>query len=253
MTFDEAKLIQHKIVPLKRKKRNSQHALWVGTTTMRLDRENTVRIDVTTNKLGTILSSRDYPYDRLPKEQANPLYAALTLFCQENELETLLRDPDKAQIKTRINVDKNETTFEVSVQWLLAMLGYQTIWLHRYQTLWSNQVDVGSVDCLAYSASDDILLLVNCSLLAPHSKELIRYAEVRERVAQKIFIGTTTTTHAVVFTGSHTTVGQEEPSANGVRIVHRDEIGKLLNYARSGKAFNYAEFAHPFLGRRFRD
>lgn len=253
MSFDERELLERKIATPTRKKGDSNRATWSGDVELQLSRDDAVLVDVMTKKLGAVLSRRENPFNHLPREQANPLYAALTLFCSEAEVETLLRDPEKAQAQARLNIDKNETTYEVSIQWLLSLLGYRTIWLHRYQTYRSGKIDIGSVDCLAYSHTENLLLLVNCTLLAPHSKEVSRYAEVRERVANELFADSTTQVEAVVFTGCHADVDREEGSAKGVRIVHREEVGQLLAHARTGQPFDYARFVHPIFGHRFRD
>jgi hypothetical protein len=252
-SFDERHLVQSARVDLTPDSKSGSVALWTGHTKMLLSRDDDIRIDVTTSSLGTVISRREYLYNLLPPAHANPLYAALTYFVPDEELATLLGRPTDVALPGRSNLKNKETAFEVSVQWLLSLLGFRAVWLHGYETLRRDKIEIGSIDCLAYSETGRLLLLVNCSLGPPTSKELGRYSEVRARLSRELFADGATNTHAVVFADCEASNSSENPAGPDVKIVRREEIKHLLAHARSGRTFSYAEFVNPVFGRRFRD
>ena len=196
------------------------------------------------------------PFDLLPLEQANPLIRVLEHFCQPSNFRALLEHPQAPSLRSV------ETLFEVSVQWLLSGLGFRAIWLHAFETLRTQTVksiegndakqvqDVKfkapSVDCLAYRDSEDLLLLVNCTLAAPNPGELARYADLAAQLA-KDFANSKIRIESVVFSASHTpeTVNAGNFIA-GIRVLYTDDIVRLLDAAVSGRPFRYGEFFGPF-------
>lgn len=252
---DEKNLIERHVVALTRhESRPTPRAALSGAVTMPLERNDTVWLDIGTRNAGIILSRRIDAYDLLPPEHANPLYAALTIFCSPDELRVLLTQPEAISRDGKISVNKPEKLFEISVQWLLTLLGFKAIWMHLYETHTNGPVNRGSADCLAYSGREDLLLVVNCSLKPPDTKELQSYAELCARISTLRFTNAGTAVKAIVFVGTRSpTASTNEQNEYGVRVVYREEIERLLSRAQGGHDLLYSRFEHPLFGAIFSD
>lgn len=260
---DRSTLVRQELIKLAPAGKEMDRQLWCGNAIVELEKkDDEITIEVLNNKIGKVCSTNIRPFQLLPIEQANPLLAALTHFCPPDEMRRLLENPQTGSVAGKPPTLKNHgTLFEVSIQWLLSALGFRAVWLHAYETLTmqselSGQSDEGnkikrgrfthsSVDCLAYSDSEDILLLVNCTVAAPNPGELTRQADLAVRFSKDL-ADSKIRVEAVLFSASHAPEAQQPGRLiSGVRIFYTEDISKLLDVAANGGSFNYREFVNP--------
>jgi hypothetical protein len=239
-------------VPVTRLKRLSEKggiALWQAKIPLVLQRSESLEIDVLCDKAGRLYSRRESAANLLPIRLANPLFAALTMFCPSNKLLSLLTQPETAEPSKRIKQDNPATLFEISVQWLLSALGFQALWLHGYEISKEGKVQVGAVDCLAYSECENLLLLVNCSLGAPDPTELNQHAAFCTRVSKSFSADSNVKILSVLVTATSNPEGQSSNSP--VVILYKNDLEKLLKAVESGRLVEFSRFTNPIFHNQF--
>lgn len=165
------------------------------------------------------------------REIRNPLYAALTHFRSFEQITDLITQPSKYE-SVKLKHDK---LYEVSIQWLLACSGFQTIWLHQYEKLESDKHLLGSVDSLAFHKSQNLLLFVNCTLKVPEQKELDSYKLVQSFFRDRVFNNTTVKIYSAVFTDVASEGHRKRPNAqDSARIFYKEDVEQLLKLIEAG-------------------
>ena len=165
------------------------------------------------------------------REIRNPIYTALTHFRSFEQITDLITQPNKYE-SVKLKHDK---LYEVSIQWLLACSGFQTIWLHQYEKLEPDKHLHGSVDSLAYRESHNLLLFVNCTLKVPEQKELDSYKLVQRFFRDRVFNNTTVKVYSAVFTDVAGEGHRKRPdSQDDARIFYREEVEQLLKLIEAG-------------------
>jgi hypothetical protein len=195
---------------------------------------------------------RDENYARMfvPAAERNILLEALRLFCEDAELDNLLIRAYDAKAP-RLN---ESAGFELHVAWLLGMFGFATAVLGHYEHIVAPHTRVrrATVDVLAASQQNRILLAVACTLNAPKAEDFgtLRYA--RDILAREVFAETGVRVVPVLFTSATgcPTYDKAEGSFDSVPIMDADQVQKALNLLRAGQEHSFLNFlANPTFGR----
>lgn len=240
-------LQQQSVIKLTRSTEAKNPALWSGEIQLPVERDDQVTLEILSKKVGKLFHINNIrPFNLLPIEQTNPLWVALRLFCPPEEIGQLLQEPHK--VKTELtNITNTARLFEVSVQWLLSVLGFRAIWLHKYERFKDANMDFGTVDCLAYKEDEDLLLLVNCSLAAPDPSEINRHEDLRTRLTNQLFQDSGVKVRSALFTTAHRPeAAQQNTRGSAIKVFFKEDIEQLLRLAESGQALEYLRFASPF-------
>lgn len=240
----EDKIVFQKVLPLSASKMMGDLQQWEGTVDLNLEPgfRDRVSIELIQNDVGRLYAKTISPLEMLPREERNPLFVALTRFCGVERIKELLESPQIIKTPDNYSLKKVDKLYEVSVQWLLSVMGFQAVWLHSYEKMEVSGYDYGSVDCLAYHVSRHALLLVNCTTGPPNQTEIERQKELQHRLAVDLFDKTTVTLYSVVFTASHRKGGDiESLRSDDVRIFYRDDMESLLNLIEKGIENNFME------------
>ena len=182
----------------------------------------------------------------VPAAQVNPLHEILRCFCSDDELRGLLTAPRNEQRKK----SRAQDDFERYTAWLLALFGFATVILGQKQWLRypDSDVEIGSVDVLAFNAAKNSVLLVACSLAPPKVGDVMRLQSV-EGYLQKLLKETSYDLTSIVFT-----LGHNCPSAidididslgltsHGVPIVDVDRMTKMLLLLKYRQEESYFSF-----------
>lgn len=238
-------ILQQSVIKLTRSDQEKNPALWSGEIQLAFEREDQVTLEILSNKVGRLYSIGIRPFDLLPVEQTNPLLAALQIFCPPNEIGLLLQEPHKAKVELT-NITNAARLFEVSVQWLLSVLGFRAVWLHKYERLKDAKMDYGTIDCIAYSEDQNLLLLINCSLAAPDPSELNRQEDLMTRLSNQLFTDSRVNVRSALFTTSHRPeAGQQNIRGSAIRVFFKEDVDNLLRIAEAGRSFEYTRFISP--------
>ncbi|SRR6266480_102375 len=236
-------ILQQSVIQLKRANEESKKPVsWLGKIQMLIEQEDQITLEILSREVGRLYSIRVKPFDLLSPEQANPLLAALEIFCSAEQIRLLLEEPQKAQFDLP-NKKNPARLFEVSVQWLLSTLGCRAIWLHAYERIKNAKVELGTIDCLAYSEEENMLLLVNCSLGAPDPSELHRQENLTTWLRNQLFADSRVTVCSALFTASHRP--ETEAYGSAVRVFFKEDVDGLLEAARGGRKLEYSVFLNP--------
>lgn len=239
-------ILQQAVVELTRSNEEKNPASWSGDIQLPIGREDQVTLEALSRDVGRLYSTQIWPFALLPAEQANPLLAALELFCPLDQIRLLLEQPQNAKTELK-NISNAARLFEVSVQWLLSTLNYRAVWLHGYERIKDANVELGTVDCLAFSEEENVLLLVNCSLAAPDPSELHRHENLATRISKQLFPDSRVKVCSALFTASHRPeTEQKKAYGSAVRVFFKEDIERLLQTARAGDRFEYLRFINPF-------
>lgn len=240
-------LQQQSVIKLSRSAEAKNFALWLGEILLPVERDDQVTLEILSSKVGKLFHINNIrPFNLLPIEQTNPLWVALRLFCPPEEIGQLLQEPHK--VKTELtNITNTARLFEVSVQWLLSVLGFRAIWLHKYERLKDANMDFGTVDCLAYKEDEDLLLLVNCSLAAPDPSELNRHEDLMTRLINQLFQDSGVKVRSALFTTAHKPEATQQNSrGTAIKVFFKEDIDQLLRLAESGQTMDYLRSIIPF-------
>jgi hypothetical protein len=238
-------ILQQSVIQLTPSDKEENPASWSGEIQLPIEREDQVTLEILSHKVGKLYSTGIRPFDLLPIEQTNPLLVALRLFCPPEELNLLLQESHKAKVELT-NITNVARLFEVSIQWLLSVLGFRAIWLHKYERLKDANMDYGTIDCLAYKEDEDLLLLVNCSLAAPDPSELNRHEDLMTRLSNQLFPDSRVKVRSALFTTSHQPEAkQHNTRGSAVRVFFKEEVDQLLRMAEAGQTLEYLRFASP--------
>ena len=237
------KVIQQSVVELRRNS-NADTGSWSGELQLPFEREDQVTLDVLYSKVGRLYSVGVRPFDLLSLEERSPLIATLNLFCGPEQLRTLVQEPTKAKIE--LSTSNVARVFEVSVQWLLSFLGFRAIWLHAYEKLKEEKIQLGTVDCLAFKEDEQLLLLVNCSIAAPDPGEINRQENLAKRIEDQLFSSSKVDLRSVLFTLAHKPRGEQQSThGSAVKVVYKEDIEALLQLVERGDHFEYSRWSNP--------
>lgn len=242
-------LLQQAVIELTCTGHGKTPASWSGGIQLACEHEDQVTLEILSRKVGKLYAIEIRPFELLPVAQTNPLWAALQIFCPADEVRLLLQEPHKAKGELK-NITNAARLFEVSVQWLLSVLGFRAVWLHNYERLKdAKKLDGGTIDCIAYKENEDLLLLVSCSLAAPDPSELNRQEDLMTRISNRLFLNSRVKVRAALFTTSHRPeAGPENTRGSAVRVFFKEDIDQLLQMAKSGPTFEYLRFVSPLFG-----
>jgi hypothetical protein len=238
-------LQQQSVIKLTRSAETKNPALWSGEIQLPVERDDQVTLEILSKKVGKLYHTNIRPFNLLPIEQNNPLMAALRLFCPPEEIGLLLQEPHKAKVELT-NITNAARLFEVSIQWLLSVLGFRAIWLHKYERLKDANMDYGTIDCLAYKEDEDLLLLVNCSLAAPDPSELNRHEDLMTRLSNQLFPDSRVKVRSALFTTSHKPeAGQRHTHGSAIKVFFKEDIDQLLRVVEAGQILEYLRSISP--------
>ncbi len=232
--------------PVQADKQQDQTGPWIWETEDRLvnDLDSMIEVDLFHEVLGKVDTCSAPLKGLLPQEDRNPLFFALTAFCTRATLTEIMESPSKFSSKMKKSPQRNiGRLYEVTVQWLLTLLGLRAIWLHEYEDL-KTEGDflLGSVDCIAYSDSKNVLLLIGCTANVPTSEEINRLKNLRMHFLTNVFKGEAIKVCAVLFTGAHRPSDTTSPSSDEeARIYYQEDISRLVSYAEEGKGDSFVE------------
>jgi hypothetical protein len=218
-------------------------ALWYAEIPLILQRGELLEIDVLCDQAGRLYSMHEWAHKLLPIEIANPLFAALTMFCPADKLLSHFTQPETLKPSKRVKQDHQGSLFEISVQWLLSVLGFQALWLHGYEIFREGDVQIGTVDCLAYSEHENLLLLVNCSLGAPDPAELNQHAAFCARISKHFSVISNVKVLAVLVTATLAPEGRHTDTS--VVILYKSDLETLLKSAESGLHVEFSNYTNP--------
>lgn len=240
-------LLQQSVIKLTRSVEAKNPALWSGEIQLPVERDDQVTLEILSKKVGKLFHINNIrPSNLLPIEQINPLLVALRLFCPPEEIDQLLQEPHRARMELA-NLKNPGRLFEVTVQWLLSVLGFRAIWLHNYEKLKDANMDYGTIDCLAYKEDEDLLLLVNCSLAAPDPSELNRQEDLMTRLSNKLFQDSGVKVRSALFTTAHKPeAAQQNTRGSAIKVFFKEDVDQLLRIAQSGGTLEYLRFDSPF-------
>jgi hypothetical protein len=233
------------VAKLSRLAGDSDIVQWQTEIPLVLQRDDFLEVDILCHNAGRLYSKREWAHSLMPIELANPLFAALTMFCPSDTFRSLLTQPETAEPSKRVKQDHRASLFEISVQWLLSALGLQAVWLHGYEICKEGKVRVGAVDCLAYSEREKLLLLVNCSLGAPDPAELNQHAAFCAKVSKGFSRISHVKVLAVMVTATLAPEGRRPDSS--VVILYKDDLEALLKAAESGQHVEFSRYTNPIL------
>lgn len=227
-------------------KKQSQTGPWLWETEDCLvnDLDSMIEVDLFHEVLGKVDTFSNPLKGLLPHEDKNPLFIALTAFCPKSTLTEIMESPSIFSSKMKKSPQNNiGRLYEVTVQWLLTLLGLRAIWLHDYEDLKTeSNFQLGSVDCIAYSDSRNALLLIGCTTNAPTSEEINRLENLRTHFLKNIFNSESIEVYAVLFTGAHRPSAKTIPfSDEEARIYYQEDIPGLFDYAEEGKGDSFLE------------
>ena len=232
--------------PVQTDKQQAHLGLWIWKTEDRLvnDLDSIVEVDLFHERLGKIDTYSKPLKELLIQEDRNPLFIALTAFCPRATLTEILESPSKFSSKAIRDPQNNiGRLYEVTIQWLLTLMGLRSIWLHSYEDLKTeSSFQLGSVDCIAYSDQKNVLLLIGCTTNAPTSEEIKRLENLRKHFLKNVFKGDAIKIYALLFTGAHKPSSENIPSSDEeTRVYYKEDISGLLDYAAEGKGDSFIE------------
>lgn len=203
-------------------------------------------VEIIHKQLGRLYHKRFRLHELLRIEERNPLFVALKRFCREATIRDLLERPDVARTPQMVSFKGGARLYEVSVQWLLSLLGFKAVWLHGYETVQTPEYDYGSVDCLAYHEGRKVLLLVNCTTAPPNQHEFNRQLELQDSLRRDLFSNTKVRLLSIVFSSTSKVgaIGHFRPDRS-VRMFYREDIADLLDLIHDGREIEYIDRIVP--------
>lgn len=193
--------------------------------------ENTSEIEarLVSPNLGELHSYRGIAKQFFPTDDRNPLYSALCRFCSYTELERLVTRPHEDQPRAL----RAQGKFEQHISWLLNCLGLTAVVLGQYERLKARKtnVELGSVDILAYHSRAHLLLLVGCTLGRPKEEDLSNLLNVAAVLRNEAFKEGSCQVRALLVTGTEDSPKYWKPSgSNGdtIPILNQQSLKQIL-------------------------
>jgi hypothetical protein len=244
--------LEHKLFALQQEKDEGGLRRWIGEQGVFINKDDHVEVELVHGDLGRLQLESVNPIRLLKTEDRNPLYRALAFFCPPDEITAILEDPGNApksgSVK-QISLKNNAKLYEVTVQWVVSCLGLRAVWLHGYETKRSGKFEYGSIDCLGYDESKNVLLLINCTAGPPNTNELNRQMALQSRLVEEAFKDCAVKVYSVVFTASDRHSTKQVPAVEGeVRVFYRQDINNLMNLIKNGREARFIEaiISSPF-------
>lgn len=203
------------------------------TVKLAAHRESLVDLD----EIDSSANSVDY-FRKIREPTRMPFFSTFSRFCNEDDFREQLTKPEERKIRGLGGADK---IFERSIQWLLNLVGYHAIRLDEYEKLKdrTTSVDLGSVDVVAYNDSRRLLLLTNCTIGIPASKEMESYNNVRGRLYDELFKDSDIQIIPIVFSAQKDLkLTKSDGQKIGVKIFDTDDMEKILSHLKRGE-FEY--------------
>jgi hypothetical protein len=144
--------------------------------------------------------------------------------------------------------------FELHASWLLSLFGFSTILLGHYEHIIAPHTKVrrSSVDILAASQRNKVLLVVGCTLIAPEVKDFGNLRNARNILERGVFQGTGVSVIPVLFTCATgcPSYDRSEDSLDMLPIIDADQMQNLLEHLRQGEEYRFLQFlVNPSLNR----
>lgn len=174
------------------------------------------------------------------RKLSNSLFSVLTQFCSEENLESDLLEP-KSRRKTR--KDPSEV-FERAISWILALSGFNTIWLQDYEKLIDKdtRAELGSLDLIAYhpdvkagSTHGDVYIIAECTTGSVEIQKIDGLIEVKRLLHERIFSDGNVTVVPVIFCSTLASTAKSQAEGHGVKLLNREDIRDLLMELKMGK------------------
>ena len=207
-----------------------------------LHSDDWLRVRLTHPEIGEITRRENAVRMLIPPAERNILLEAVQPFLKETSLDNLLvRAYDEKPPKLREGAG-----FELYVSWLLSLFGFSTILLGNYEHIIAphSKVQRSSVDILAASQLNKLLLVVGCTLAAPEIRDFGNLRNARDILERGPFAGTGVNVMPVLFTctTSAPSFSQSEDSLDMLPIVDADKMEILLAHVQRGEEYRFLQF-----------
>jgi hypothetical protein len=201
-----------------------------------------LRVRLTHAEIGEITRREDAVRKLIPAAERNILLEAVQPFLKETSLDDLLvRAYDEKPPKLNEGAG-----FELHVAWLLGLFGFSTILLGNYEHIIAphSKVRRSSVDILAASQRNKLLLVVGCTLIAPEIKDFGNLRNARDILERGVFPGTGVNVKPVLFTCATgcPSFDQSQDSFDMLPIIDGDQMASLLAHLRRGEEYRFFQF-----------
>ncbi|MGC1122293.1 MAG: pentapeptide repeat-containing protein [Candidatus Methanofastidiosia archaeon] len=167
------------------------------------------------------------------RKLSNSLFSVLIQFCSEENLESDLLKPKS---KKRTRKDPSEV-FERAISWILALSGFNTIWLQDYEKLIDKdtRAELGSLDLIAYhpdvkagSTHGDVYIIAECTTGSVEIQKIDGLIEVKRLLHERIFSDGNVTVVPVIFCSTLASTAKSQTEGHGVKLLDREDIRDLL-------------------------
>jgi hypothetical protein len=203
--------------------------------------DDEIRAKLIHRKLGEVDQCSGIVRHFLPAEDANILFEALKAFCPETQLRELLTEPHSEKAR---KLDPS-AGFELRVAWLLSLFGFSTIILGEYERLveHTTKVEYGTVDILAYSQEQELLLLVACTIGPPKEQDFTNLLNILGILQRRVLNRSSARILPVIFAAAdHLKPYEERQGVMAVPLVGRkgtQDLLELLKLRREEIFFRY--------------
>jgi hypothetical protein len=128
----------------------------------------------------------------------------------------------------------NSKSFELSISWLLELLGLNTIYLEKLgEKIFDNNIERGSTDIIAFNSKSKYMYLIDCTITPPDAKKIDMIRNTAEYIAKKNNIQI----RPVIFCGVNCPSVKKENNET-VLIVDKEDIITLYQILTKDKYEN---------------
>lgn len=221
-------------VEMQKTERSDDNQCWRGSFKVNdlIERDDRIEFTLIHKDIGYIGRSSFYLSELYKEHVRNPLLHALSYFCHLDDFRKMVYSAKGKPIADL----KSDKKYEVTIQWLLSVAGFQAIWLNKHEEFKVDGHLYGAVDCLAYSEKENMLLFVNCTLGSPSEKELSSYREVYYYFADNVFKNTSLRLYSVVFSNSKSPAKVRVASwPDEVIVYYKNQVDDLFEAIINGR------------------
>ncbi len=221
-------------VEMQKAARSDDNQNWRGSFRISnsLEKDDRIEFTLVHKDIGYIGRSTFLLNELYDDEVRNPLLYALSYFCHLDDFRKMVHSAKGKPVADL----KSDKKYEVTIQWLLSVAGFQTIWLNKHEELKVDDHLYGTVDCLAYSEKENMLLFVNCTLGNPSEKELSSYREVYYYFADNVFNNRSLMLYSIVFSNAKSPATVHVVSRPDEAIVYyKNQIDALFEAVINGR------------------
>jgi len=177
-----------------------------------INSHNVFDITISNKKYGLLVEESQY-MGRYGKKKENTLFYLFNQF-EANEIfeKNIYESP------------KSQALFELSISWLLELLGYNTIYLSKDgEILKEDKIHKGSADIIAYNDISKFFYVIDCTISPPSSEKIDKIRNTAEYIARKndMFV------KPFIFCAQNCYAVKNDNKNVGVKIIDKEDIIKL--------------------------